>query len=253
MPTDLTGAVMIAGGGITGIQSALDLANSGYYVYIVEKSPSIGGTMAQLDKTFPTNDCSMCILSPKLVEVGRHMNIEIITLAEIQEVRGSAGNFEVDIFQKARYVDMEKCIACGACVEKCPKKVDDAFNLNLVKRKAIYVPYPQAVPLKYTIDAANCLKLTKDKCGNCEKVCPAGAIRFDDQDKKRTLNVGAMILSPSWQQNKKDFHTTDMYDRSRIFLKNSQLIRWSPLAEHFNHPKHSQLHDKRGEFKPENQ
>ncbi|RJP77343.1 MAG: CoB--CoM heterodisulfide reductase iron-sulfur subunit A family protein [Desulfobacteraceae bacterium] len=199
MPTDLTGAVLIAGGGITGIQSALDLANSGYYVYIVEKTPSIGGTMAQLDKTFPTNDCSMCILSPKLVEVGRHMNIEIITLAEIQEVRGSAGSFEVDVFQKARYVDMKKCIACGACVEKCPKKVDDAFNLNLVKRKAIYVPYPQAVPLKYTIDAANCLKLTKDKCGNCEKVCPAGAIQFDDQDKKRTLRVGAMILAPGFE------------------------------------------------------
>ena len=198
MSKKITGAVMVVGGGIAGIQAALDLANSGYYVYMIEKSASIGGVMAQLDKTFPTNDCSMCIMSPKLVEVGRHMNIELITLAEVKEVKGEEGNFEVEIFQKARYVDMEKCIACGACAEKCPKKVIDEYNEGLVKRKAIYVPYPQAVPLKYAIDADNCIKLTKGKCGNCEKTCPAGAINYDDKDKNITINVGSIILAPGF-------------------------------------------------------
>ncbi len=195
----ITGSVLIAGGGIGGIQAALDLANSGYYVYMVEKSPSIGGVMAQLDKTFPTNDCSMCIMSPKLVEVGRHINIELLTLSEIQDVRGEKGNFEVDVFKKARYVDMDKCIACGACTEKCPKKVADVYNEKLIKRKAIYSLYPQAVPLKYCIDAENCIKLTKGKCGICEKKCPAGAINYDDTDTNLALNIGSIILSPGFK------------------------------------------------------
>ncbi len=193
------GSVLIAGGGIGGIQAALDLANSGYYVYMVEKSPSIGGVMAQLDKTFPTNDCSMCIMSPKLVEVGRHMNIELLTLSEVKDVKGEKGDFQVEVFQKARYVDMTKCIACGACTEKCPVKVDDVYNEKLIKRKAIYALYPQAVPLKYCIDADKCIKLTKGKCGNCEKKCPAGAINYDDKDKTVTLNVGSIILSPGFK------------------------------------------------------
>ncbi len=193
------GSVLIAGGGIGGIQAALDLANSGYYVYLVEKSPSIGGVMAQLDKTFPTNDCSMCIMSPKLVEVGRHLNIELLTLAEIQGVSGEKGNFEVALFQKARYVDMDKCIACGACTEKCPVKVEDVYNEGLVTRKAIYALYPQAVPLKYSIDADKCLKLTKGKCGICAKKCPAGAINYEDTDKTLAINVGAIILSPGFK------------------------------------------------------
>lgn len=195
----MTGSVLIAGGGIGSIQAALDLANSGYYVYMVEKSPSIGGVMSQLDKTFPTNDCSMCIMSPKLVEVGRHLNIELVTLAHIENIKGEEGNFEVDVFQKARYVDMEKCIACGACTEKCPKKVDDEYNIDLVKRKAIYVPYPQAVPLKYTIDPYHCIKLTKGKCGNCEKNCPAGAINYEDRDKHFKLNVGSIIFATGFK------------------------------------------------------
>ncbi|MBU0994814.1 MAG: FAD-dependent oxidoreductase [Proteobacteria bacterium] len=199
MTTKVTGAVLIVGGGIASIQAALDLANSGYYVYMIEKTPSIGGVMSQLDKTFPTNDCSMCIMSPKLVEVGRHLNIELVTLANIEDIRGEEGNFEVDVFQKARYVDMTKCIACGACAEKCPKKVDDEYNMNLVKRKAIYVPYPQAVPLKYAIDAKNCIKLTKGKCGNCEKNCPAGAINYEDTDKRFTLTVGSIIFSTGFK------------------------------------------------------
>ena len=189
------GSVLITGGGIGGIQAALDLANSGYYVYMVEKTPSIGGVMSQLDKTFPTNDCSMCIMSPKLVEVGRHINIKLVTLAEIQDVQGKEGNYKVKIFQQARHVDMDKCIACGVCSEKCPKKVDDLYNKSLAKRKAIYVPYPQSVPLKFSIDSRYCLKLTKGKCGLCEKVCPSGAINYDDRDKTFSINVGSIILA----------------------------------------------------------
>ncbi|MCK5097542.1 MAG: CoB--CoM heterodisulfide reductase iron-sulfur subunit A family protein, partial [Desulfobacteraceae bacterium] len=196
------GSVLVAGGGIAGIQAALDLADSGFYVYMVEKSPAIGGVMAQLDKTFPTNDCSMCIMSPKLVEVGRHINIELVTLADIIDIHGEKGNFQVDIFQKARYIDLDKCVGCCACVEKCPKKVDDIYNESLIKRKAIYVPYAQAVPLKYCIDPENCIKLTRDKCGICEETCPANAINYNDMDKTFTLNVGSVILAPGF----KPFH-----------------------------------------------
>ncbi len=190
---------MIAGGGIAGIQSALDLADSGYKVYMVEKSASIGGVMAQLDKTFPTNDCSMCIMSPKLVEVGRHVNIELITLADIGDVSGKKGDFTVQIHQRPRYVDMDKCIACGICAEKCPKKIVDVYNASIVKRKAIYVPYPQAVPLKYAIDPG-CIYLKKNgKCGACIKKCPAGAINFDDKPRDFSINVGAIILAPGFK------------------------------------------------------
>ncbi len=193
-----TGAVLVVGGGIGGIQAALDLADSGYRVYMLEKAPSIGGVMAQLDKTFPTNDCSMCIMSPKLVEVGRHRNIELITMAEIEKVRGVQGDFQVDVFQRARYIDMDKCIACGQCAEKCPRRVDDIFNGRLMKRKAAYVQYPQAVPLKYLIDRDNCLYFQKGKCRACEKFCPAGAVNFQDTDRRLTLNVGSIILSPGF-------------------------------------------------------
>jgi len=199
MAKNISGSVMIVGGGIGAIQAALDLADSGYYVYIVEKEPSIGGKMAQLDKTFPTNDCSMCIMSPKLVEVGRHRNIELITSSTVKEVKGEKGAFDVKVFQKARYVDMSKCIACGMCAEKCPKKVDDLFNGNLIKRKAIYIQYPQAVPLKYLIDRDNCIYLQNHKCGACHKFCPAGAINFEDTDRELSLNVGAIVLSPGFQ------------------------------------------------------
>ena len=189
---------MIVGGGIGAIQAGLDLADSGYYVYIIEKEPSIGGRMAQLDKTFPTNDCSMCIMSPKLVEVGRHRNIELITSAVVKELTGEKGDFDVKIHKKARYIDMSKCIACGMCAEKCPKKVDDIFNGSLIKRKAVYIQYPQAVPLKYSIDRDNCIYLQNGKCGACLKFCPAGAINFEDKDAELTLNVGAVILSPGF-------------------------------------------------------
>lgn len=190
---------MVVGGGIAGVQAALDLADTGYFVYMVEKSEAIGGVMSALDKTFPTNDCSMCILSPKLVECGRHPNIKILTMTDVQGVEGEAGNFQVSLHQKARYIDMDKCIACGLCAEKCPRKVSDEYNLGLNKRKAAYVKYPQAVPLKYVIDKDHCIYFEKGKCRACEKFCPAGAVNFEDKDKDFTLNVGSIILAPGFQ------------------------------------------------------
>ncbi len=199
MTSKANGAILVAGGGIAGIQSALDLAASGYKVFLVEQRPAIGGVMAMLDKTFPTNDCAMCIMSPKLVEVGRHPDIEILTLTDIEAIDGVKGDFSVSIRQRPRYVDLDKCIACGLCAEKCPKKVQDTFNQGLVERKAAYVLYPQAVPLKYLIDADHCIYLQKGKCGACAKLCPAGAIRLDDREQRQTLKVGAVILAPGFQ------------------------------------------------------
>ncbi|HPD61763.1 MAG TPA: FAD-dependent oxidoreductase, partial [Thermodesulfobacteriota bacterium] len=138
------GAAMVVGGGIGGMQASLDLANAGFKVYLVEDTPAIGGVMAQLDKTFPTNDCSMCTISPKLIEVGKHLNIDIITNAHVEEVRGEAGNFQVKVQQKARYIDLEKCNACGDCIERCPVEVQSEFDEGLSIRKAVYKRYPQA-------------------------------------------------------------------------------------------------------------
>lgn len=199
------GAVMVVGGGIAGVQAALDLANTGFFVYLVENSPAIGGVMAQLDKTFPTNDCSMCILSPKLVECGRHLNIRLLTMAAVEGLEGKAGNFTVTVRQRPRYIDMDKCIACGVCAEKCPYKTDDEFNEGLNKRKAAYVKYPQAVPLKYAIDPDRCIYFKPDKkgklgrCRACEKFCPAGAVDFDQTGQEHKIAVGAVILAPGFK------------------------------------------------------
>lgn len=190
------GAVMVVGGGVSGIQAALDLADSGFYVYLVEKSGTIGGTMARLDKTFPTNDCSMCIIAPKLVECGRHLNIRLLTLGEVTEIAGTAGNFTVTVREAPRYVDPAKCIACGRCAEICPKKVDSSHDAGIGKRRAIYLQYPQAVPLKYQIDPESCIRLQKSgACGFCEKACDAGAIVFDDREKIHKISVGAVVLA----------------------------------------------------------
>ncbi|NTW34721.1 MAG: CoB--CoM heterodisulfide reductase iron-sulfur subunit A family protein [Syntrophobacteraceae bacterium] len=209
------GSVMVVGGGVAGIQAALDLANTGYYVYVVEKSAAIGGVMAQLDKTFPTNDCSMCILSPKLVEAGRHLNIELMTLSEIEELKGEAGKFLATVRQNPRYIDMDKCIACGICAEKCPKKVDDEFNEGIGKRKSAYVKYPQAVPLKYAIDEDSCIYFDKGKCKACEKFCPAGAVDFDQTSQLHRIEVGSVILAPGF----KPFNPA-LYDYGYGKLKN---------------------------------
>jgi heterodisulfide reductase subunit A len=196
----MTGSVLVVGGGISGMQAALDLADSGYFVYLVEKSGAIGGAMPQYNKVFPTNDCSMCIIAPKLVECGRHPNIRIMTLSTVQDVTGKAGNFTVRVVEHPRYVDMGKCIACGQCSGVCPKSVDDSFNSNLAKRKAIYIKYPQAVPLKYQIDAKACLWLKNNgKCGACAEICPPGAINFNQREREHILHVGAVVMALGFQ------------------------------------------------------
>ncbi|MDI6791846.1 MAG: FAD-dependent oxidoreductase [bacterium] len=201
IPAEKTvGSVMVVGGGIAGVQASLDLADSGYYVYLVEKSSAIGGVMSQLDKTFPTNDCSMCILSPKLVDCGKNLNIELLILSEVESVSGEAGNFSVKVIKHPRYVDPDKCTGCGICAEKCPVKIPDEYDMGLSKRKSIYVKYPQAVPLKYVIDDSKCLRLAKGKkCGVCEKRCTSGAVNFEDKEEKVDLNVGSIILSSGFK------------------------------------------------------
>jgi heterodisulfide reductase subunit A2 len=197
--SEKTGSVLVVGGGIAGVQTSLDLAESGFKVYLVERKPSIGGVMAQLDKTFPTNDCSMCILSPKLVEAARHPMISMLTLSEVMAVEGEAGNFTVTLKKHPRYVREDRCVGCGLCAEKCPSKVSSEYEVGMSQRKAIYVPYAQAVPMKYAIDADRCLWLTKQRCGNCKKVCPADAIDYDQKEVIEKLNVGAVVLTPGFQ------------------------------------------------------
>ncbi|MQL53451.1 NAD(P)-binding protein [Desulfofundulus thermobenzoicus] len=191
---EITGAVMVVGGGISGIQASLDLAESGYRVYLVERSPAIGGTMPMLDKTFPTNDCAMCTLSPKLVECGRHRNIEVLTLSEVTGLTGEPGNFTVTVKKHPRYVDTAKCVSCGACAEACPAEVSDGFNQGLDQRKAIYKLYPQAYPNAYVVDRENCLE-----CMACVEACPSGAIDHDMEEEEVNLNVGAVILCPGFE------------------------------------------------------
>ncbi len=193
MTDQKVGAVMVVGGGVAGIQASLDLADSGFRVYLLEHGASIGGVMAQLDKTFPTNDCSMCILSPKLVATGRHPNITILTNIEIVDVDGEAGNFEVKLRKKSRYINEDKCNGCGICAQNCPIEAVDTYNEGLGKRSAIYVEYPQAVPLKYKIDRQKCIG-----CGTCYEICKARAIEYDQQDSETELKVGSIILSPGF-------------------------------------------------------
>jgi heterodisulfide reductase subunit A len=192
---DKVGAVLIVGGGISGMQSALDLGDSGFKVYLVDKKPTIGGVMAQLDKTFPTNDCSMCIMAPKLVATGKHNNVEIITNAEVDTVEGEAGHFRVNLVKQPRRVSEEVCTGCGICSQKCPVEAIDLYNEGTMARAAIYVDYPQAVPLKYHIDKERCIG-----CGICEGECPADAIEYDQREELRTLDVGSVILSPGFDE-----------------------------------------------------
>src|SRR5512140_1121397 len=193
------GSVLIVGGGVGGMQTALDLAHSGFKVHMVQRDPSIGGTMVMLDKTFPTGDCSMCMISPKMVEVGRHLNVDIHTLAEVVSVEGKEGDFTVKVRLAPRYVDSGKCTGCGDCEAKCPKKVPSEFDQQLGQRKAIFSLFPQAVPNTRAIDAANCLHLTdpqRKRCKLCEKTCKAGAINYDDKGEEFEVHVGSIILSP---------------------------------------------------------
>lgn len=192
-------SALVIGGGIAGIQTALDLADMGIHVDMVEKKPCIGGRMAQLDKTFPTNDCSICILAPKLSECYRHPNITLYSYSEVQKVEGSAGNFSAEIIKRARYIKEEECINCGLCVEKCPMRVEDEFDRELRKRRAIYIYYLQGVPAIMTIDKEKCLWFTKNACRICEKVCEREAIDFEQEDQIIKLeNIGSIIVATGY-------------------------------------------------------
>ncbi len=198
---------MVVGGGIAGIQAALEIANAGFHVYLVEREPSIGGHMAQFDKTFPTLDCSACILTPRMVEAGTHPNITLLTWSEVTGVAGFVGCFNVTIRKKARYINEKDCTGCGICWEKCPKKViDDVYEAGLGYRKAVYTSFAQAVPKYPVIDRANCTYFQKGTCKACEKFCPTNSINFDQQDEFITIEVGNIILATGY----------DLFDAGRI-------------------------------------
>jgi heterodisulfide reductase subunit A len=196
---------LVLGGGIAGIQAALDIANTGHEVILVEKAPSIGGHMSQLSETFPTLDCSQCILTPRMVEVARHPKITLYTYSELEKLDGFIGNFKATIRRKARKIDEKACNGCGVCTQKCPqKKIPDEFNEGLSMRRAIYVPFPQAVPNKPVIDTANCTYFKTGKCKACEKLCANGAIRFDQEDELIVREVGAVVVATGYKTMKVD-------------------------------------------------
>jgi heterodisulfide reductase subunit A len=200
---------MVVGGGIAGIQAALEIADAGFHVCLVEREPSIGGHMAQFDKTFPTLDCSACILTPKMVDVGSHPNITLMTWSEVEKVDGFVGNFTVSVRKKARYVNTETCTGCGICWEKCPWKVQDmVYEVGMAKRKAIYTPFAQAVPKYPVIDRENCAYFKNGKCKACQMFCPTepNSIEFDQVDEMVEVKVGNIILATGY----------DLFDVKRI-------------------------------------
>jgi heterodisulfide reductase subunit A len=196
----VTRRALVVGGGVAGIQAALDIADAGYEVVMVEREPSIGGKMAGLSETFPTLDCSQCILTPRMVDVGQHPRIKLYTYSEVEAVDGFVGNFKITIRQKARYVDVTRCTGCGECSSACPlKKNKSEFDLGMGTRSAIYMPFPQAVPARPVIDKNVCAKLTRNKCGVCAKKCAAGAINYEDEDKLVKEKVGAVVLATGFK------------------------------------------------------
>jgi heterodisulfide reductase subunit A len=201
----VTRRAVVIGGGIAGVQAALDLADGGAEVILVERSPSLGGHMAQLSETFPTLDCSQCILTPRMVEAASHPRIRLETYSEVEKVEGFVGNFEVTIRRKARSVDPKKCTGCGTCWQKCPqKKLPGEFDEGLGPRTAIGIPFPQAVPNKPVIDRANCIKFKNGRCGACQKFCPTGAIDYSQQDELITEKAGAIVVATGFQVLPKD-------------------------------------------------
>ncbi len=203
---DVTKGVLVIGGGIAGIQAALDCADADIDVVLVEKDATIGGKMARLDKTFPTIDCSSCVLSPKMVDVSQHEKIKLYAYSEIDKIEGYVGNYTVTIRKKTTYVDWEACTGCGECTEKCPSKDFDAFNEGLGKRRAISISFPQAIPRKATINAGACRMLQEGKCGVCAKICKANAIKYEMEDEIIVVKVGAIITATGF----------DLYDYTKL-------------------------------------
>ena len=217
---------LVIGGGIAGIQAALDIADAGYKVDIVEKEPTIGGRMAQIDKTFPTLDCSACILTPKMVDCAQHENIDILSYSEVEEVKGFVGNFNVKIKKKARFVDETKCTGCKVCMEKCPsKKGLNAFNMNLNNRSAIYIPFAQAIPNVAVIDANECIKLKTGKCGLCQKLCGAGAINYEQKDEFIERQYGAIVVATGFRPINIDAFNEYGYSENKDVITSLELER----------------------------
>ena len=222
---------LVIGGGIAGIQTALDIADAGFEVDIVEKNATIGGKMAQIDKTFPTLDCAACILTPKMVDVAQHEKINIYAYSEVDAVKGFVGNFNVTIRRKARYVKEDVCTGCGLCTEKCPqKKVPNEFNLGMDNRRAIYIPFAQAVPKVATIDANYCTMLKTGKCGVCSKVCTAGAIDYKQKDELIEREYGAIVVATGFNPIKLDNFDEYAYSQSPDVITSLEFERLTNAA-----------------------
>ncbi len=237
----VTKRALVIGGGIAGIQSALDIADAGFPVDIVETKPTIGGKMAQLDKTFPTLDCAACILTPKMVDVAQNENIRIFSYSEVSEIKGFVGNFDVTIKKNARYVKEDICTGCGACVEKCPmKKVPNEFNLGMDNRTAIYIPFAQAVPKVATIDPNSCNMLKNGKCGLCAKVCAAGAIDYTQKDEYISEKYGAIVVATGFNPISMDKFDEFAYNQSKDVITSLEFERLTnaagPTAGHLERP-----------------
>ena len=227
----VTKRALVIGGGIAGIQTALDIADAGFEVDIVEKKPTIGGKMAQIDKTFPTLDCAACILTPKMVDAGQHEKIRIFAYSEVESVSGFVGNFTVNIKKKARFVNPDACTGCGICTEKCPqKKVPNEFNLGMDNRRAIYIPFAQAVPKVATIDPDYCTMLKTGKCGVCSKVCTAGAIDYKQKDEIIEEKYGAIVVATGFNPISLDKFDEYAYNQSKDVISSLEFERLTNAA-----------------------